>query len=239
MPRVLIDLTIPSVLARTRSKSSSNTAVDTRSTRAAKGRTARQVDGEKAEKLLTKKRKRETELPADRKASTHQRKKEEEGVPPSTKKKRMANSPRKDEHEEKRLRVFRKQAPKSYLVRLSRANSQRCVKSSVAPFLMVSDSNRRMYIISRMRDDNDEFPQETVEIAGSTGNIYHVDIGLVPSCTCPDNENGNQCKHIIYVGTLKSHAYKSTSPTVILGSPQRPQSPVSSSIPTCFPLLRQ
>lgn len=237
MPRVLIDLTLPSVSARTRSKSSSNT---TRSTKAAKGRTAERVDGEKAEKLLTKKRKREIELPVSRKASTHQSKNAEEGGSPLTKKKRMANSPRKDGCEEKRLRVFRKQAPQSYLERLSRANSQRCFKSSVAPFHMVSDLNRRMFIISRTRNDHDGFPQEIVEIAGSTGNIYHVDIGLVPSCTCPDNKKGNQCKHIIYVGILKSHLYISkTSPTIILGSPQRPQSPVPSSIPACLPLLRQ
>lgn len=31
------------------------------------------------------------------------------------------------------------------------------------------------------------------------GNIYHITIDKQPSCTCPDNQKGNQCKHIVYV----------------------------------------
>lgn len=42
-------------------------------------------------------------------------------------------------------------------------------------------------------------PEETVELTGSTGNIYSVHIAQQPSCTCPHNRKGNQCKHIIYV----------------------------------------
>lgn len=58
-----------------------------------------------------------------------------------------------------------------------------------------------MFVIDRHRYEEDGIPMETVELAGSTGNIYHVTIGKVPNCTCPDNQKGNQCKHIVYVCT--------------------------------------
>jgi hypothetical protein len=65
--------------------------------------------------------------------------------------------------------------------------------------MIITQIECRMFVISRTRSDTDSIPQETIEIAGTTGNIYHVTIGLLPSCTCPDNNKGNQCKHIIYV----------------------------------------
>lgn len=60
-------------------------------------------------------------------SSTGQLKNEEEAESPLKKAKKMADSPRKDEKEEKRLRRFRERAPQSYLERLARANSQRPV----------------------------------------------------------------------------------------------------------------
>lgn len=56
-----------------------------------------------------------------------------------------------------------------------------------------------MFVVSRSRVGTGEVPEEVIEIAGSTGNMYSVHIGLSPSCTCPDHQKGNQCKHIIYV----------------------------------------
>ena len=97
---------------------------------------------------------------------------------PSKPKKRSSG---KVKDEEKRLRRYRSHAPGSYLEKLERATTQ------------------RMFVIDRSRDD--EALEETIEMAGSTGNIYSVKIGLEPSCTCPDNRNGNQCKHIIYVSS--------------------------------------
>ena len=93
--------------------------------------------------------------------------------------KSQKHSPRKSKREEKRLRRYRSQAPSSYLEKLHRATTQ------------------RMFVIDRARDD--EALEETVLMAGTTGNIYSVTIGLVPSCTCPDHQKGNQCKHIVYV----------------------------------------
>lgn len=56
-----------------------------------------------------------------------------------------------------------------------------------------------MFVVDRDRGGTDEAPEETIEMAGTTGNIYRVNISLVPSCTCPDHKKGNQCKHIVYV----------------------------------------
>ncbi|KAH7359982.1 hypothetical protein BKA66DRAFT_471523 [Pyrenochaeta sp. MPI-SDFR-AT-0127] len=105
------------------------------------------------------------------------------------------NSPKKTSHqkkgkrkhesdvppEEKRLRRFRPRPPQSYLEVKERALTQ------------------RLTVLSRERRGSDDVPEEKVVIAGSTGNVYTVSIGLVPSCDCPHARKGNQCKHIIYV----------------------------------------
>lgn len=57
-----------------------------------------------------------------------------------------------------------------------------------------------MFVVDRTRQGTEEIPEEVIEMAGSTGNIYRIWINKVPSCTCPDNKKGNQCKHIVYVG---------------------------------------
>ena len=102
-----------------------------------------------------------------------------------------APSPRKKSRkdkppEERRLRVFRKHTPQSFLERLERVRSQ------------------RMFLIDRERtfstDSSNE--EEVFDIAGTTGNIYKVKIGRMPSCTCPDAKKGNQCKHIVYVSNI-------------------------------------
>ena len=61
-----------------------------------------------------------------------------------------------------------------------------------------------MFVIDRVRHEVDGCPEEVIELAGSTGNVYEVTIGRQPSCTCPDNQKGNQCKHIVYVRLLTS-----------------------------------
>lgn len=60
-----------------------------------------------------------------------------------------------------------------------------------------------MFVIERTRGGTDEVPEELIVMAGSTGNLYNINVGLVPSCSCPDNKKGNQCKHIVYVNTLR------------------------------------
>src|SRR5437016_2960298 len=56
----------------------------------------------------------------------------------------------------------------------------------------------RMIVVGRTRTDTEAFPREEIDIVGSTGNIYQVSIGLIPSCTCPDDRKGNECKHKVY-----------------------------------------
>jgi len=82
---------------------------------------------------------------------------------------------------EKRLKRWREKAPGTYLEVHSRAMTQ------------------RMFVIERTRSGTEECPEETVELAGTTGNIYTVEITQVPSCNCPHAKKGNQCKHIVYV----------------------------------------
>ena len=101
--------------------------------------------------------------------------------PPPKKRKSKTGSHSKAKDEEKRLRVFRKKAPLSYLEKLERATSQ------------------RMFVIDRARGGTEEEPEETIDMAGTTGNIYSITISRLPKCTCPDNQKGNQCKHIVYV----------------------------------------
>ncbi|KAF1940873.1 hypothetical protein EJ02DRAFT_455673 [Clathrospora elynae] len=89
-----------------------------------------------------------------------------------------ADSPKK---RGKRARLFRKKPPKTYIAVKERALTQ------------------RFTVLSRERCGSDDAPEEKVTVAGSTGNVYTVSIGLVPSCDCPHANKGNQCKHIVYV----------------------------------------
>ena len=56
-----------------------------------------------------------------------------------------------------------------------------------------------MIVIGRTRSDAKDSPQQDIDLVGSTGNIYRVTIGRLPSCTCPDHQKGNECKHKVYV----------------------------------------
>ena len=55
-----------------------------------------------------------------------------------------------------------------------------------------------MIVVGRTRSHAGGYPQEDIAIVGSTGNIYTVTIGLIPTCTCPDSRKGNECKHKVY-----------------------------------------
>ncbi|KAM5355239.1 hypothetical protein ACJ41O_001885 [Fusarium nematophilum] len=93
---------------------------------------------------------------------------------------KSAKKPKK-EAEEKRVRRFRPQPPQSFHEIYARALSQ------------------RFYVLNRTRYGTEDCPEEEIEMTGSTGNIYTVTIGKSPRCTCPHNEKGHQCKHILYV----------------------------------------
>lgn len=84
--------------------------------------------------------------------------------------------------EEVRLRRHRHQAPQSYNTIKQRALTQ------------------RLTVMGRERCGSEHTPEEKVSIAGTTGNLYTVHVKLEPSCDCPHANQGNQCKHIIFVG---------------------------------------
>ena len=66
----------------------------------------------------------------------------------------------------------------------------------------------------------DDDPEEQVDIAGTTGNIYTVIIGKEPSCTCPDARKGNQCKHIVYVRDIFDSIPNPKSFAVVIHPPK-------------------
>ncbi|KAI5918459.1 hypothetical protein F4810DRAFT_691950 [Camillea tinctor] len=83
--------------------------------------------------------------------------------------------------EEKRLRRFREKPPLAFHEVYERATSQ------------------RFYVLGRIRLGTDQCPEESIELTGSTGNIYTVHIAQQPTCTCPHAIKGHQCKHVLYV----------------------------------------
>lgn len=82
---------------------------------------------------------------------------------------------------EKRLRQFRSKPVAVFTKVYQRAVSQ------------------RFYVLSRTRTGTADCPEETVELTGSTGNIYTINVGKLPNCNCPHARGGSQCKHVVYV----------------------------------------
>ncbi|KAK8218792.1 SWIM zinc finger protein [Phyllosticta capitalensis] len=130
------------------------------------------------------KRARKTKAPAKKEVVVLDDDTQKEAKPKSKGKgKAKAEAP-----EEKRLRRCRAQPPQAFQDIEYRA------------------LNQRMFVLDRSRAGTEDCPEENVDIAGSTGNVYTVNISKVPRCTCPYNQKGNQCKHIAYVlnRTLKA-----------------------------------
>ncbi|KAG6010002.1 hypothetical protein E4U21_000443 [Claviceps maximensis] len=107
---------------------------------------------------------------------------------PSRKRKAGGSSPQASPRLEKRMRRYRPAAPRAFHDVYQRALSQ------------------RFYVLQRSRGGTEECPEEKCEVAGSTGNVYTVDIGRTPRCTCPHALMDNHCKHIIYILARVLHA---------------------------------
>jgi len=75
--------------------------------------------------------------------------------------------------------MFKKSCPKNIQDRVARVMSQ------------------RFFMIDRRRE-GEELCEE-FKVLGSTGNVYTVMIGRLPSCNCPDASHGNHCKHILFI----------------------------------------
>lgn len=112
--------------------------------------------------------------------------------------------------EEKRLRKHASHySPVFATTRLTSLNRFRPQPPNSFQDLYLRATTQRFYVLSRVRHQADpshpsspsdlEEPFETVELTGSTGNIYTVTIARQPTCNCPHALKGNQCKHVVYV----------------------------------------
>lgn len=88
---------------------------------------------------------------------------------------RKRSSPKK----EKRLRNFRRTCSRQTQARIDRAKTQ------------------RLYLVQR-GEVTDDLECDFV-VLGSTGNVYTVRIGRLPTCTCPDHQRGHLCKHVLFI----------------------------------------
>ncbi|WPH01894.1 e3 ubiquitin-protein ligase zswim2 [Acrodontium crateriforme] len=74
-----------------------------------------------------------------------------------------------------------------------------------------SATTQRMFVLERERSveqnchaNHHDCPRETVRIAGSSGNVYTVQISHIPTCSCPvgifqRNKSEQCCKHVLYI----------------------------------------
>ena len=128
--------------------------------------------------------------------------------------KRAASAPK-----EKRLKRYRGSATASIEQRIARAISQRLhlvhqeeaddedaassSSSSAASAAASSSSSSASASSSTAAFSR----KRTYHVLGSTGNVYHVQVGRRLGCTCPDADRGNLCKHQLFVmlKVLKVH----------------------------------
>ncbi|KAL0031719.1 hypothetical protein WJX79_003146 [Trebouxia sp. C0005] len=64
------------------------------------------------------------------------------------------------------------------------------------------NSGHRLFLLDRnlvspMTSENG--PVEKFSVLGATANVYSVSVGRHPSCSCPDFQKGNVCKHYLFV----------------------------------------
>ncbi|DBB06531.1 TPA: hypothetical protein ACH3X1_012076 [Trebouxia sp. C0004] len=64
------------------------------------------------------------------------------------------------------------------------------------------NSGHRLFLLDRtlvssMTSENG--PAEEFTVLGATANVYSVSVGKHPSCSCPDFQKGNLCKHYLFI----------------------------------------
>lgn len=113
-----------------------------------------------------------------------------------------------------------------------------------------------MIVIGRTRTHTAVGAREEIDIVGSTGNIYRVTIGHIPTCTCPDHLKGHECKHKVYalhivlkapehlqyqlaftsseLGEIFEHAPPIPTQTVALSDTPGKRKPVDGECPICY-----
>jgi Ring finger domain/SWIM zinc finger len=120
---------------------------------------------------------------------------DESAVAPAAKKKKATpttTTGSSKEKEEKRAKLFRKTCPIALQERLERAATQRL-------YLIQQSEIPPMYD-HHHQEEGENHNRVHFTVLGSTGNVYTVVLGLVPSCTCPDYcRRQDMCKHIMFV----------------------------------------
>eukprot|EP00252_Welwitschia_mirabilis_P020894 TRINITY_DN521_c0_g2_i1.p1 TRINITY_DN521_c0_g2~~TRINITY_DN521_c0_g2_i1.p1 ORF type:complete len:307 (+),score=17.19 TRINITY_DN521_c0_g2_i1:252-1172(+) len=121
------------------------------------------------------KRKKKQENEAEPSNARKRKKKSENEAEPSNRGKRKKKS---ENAAEKRLKRFIRRPTKSVEERIQRAYEH------------------RLYLIDRKSR-----PPHACDfiVLGATGNVYTVSLSQLPTCTCPDFQRGNTCKHILFV----------------------------------------
>lgn len=105
--------------------------------------------------------------------------------------------------DELRPHPWRDSPPDSYLDKVDRIGKTRYVVASKNWALSVLTDRLwglSMFIVGRQVHENGEVPEFYFDVVGSTGNLYRVKIGKLPSCDCPDAKfrGRGECKHVIY-----------------------------------------
>lgn len=144
-----------------------------------------------------------------RKAPTYDLTSPYESASPPAKKTRAPEPP-----QEKRQRRFRHAPPQTFHSVHERALSQ------------------RFYVLTRTRCGTEECPEESVEMTGSTGNIYTVHVGKVSTCSCPHALSGHQCKHVIYVSLIHYTVHEKLRIHIQAGHVPRAQCAFQPRLPT-------
>ena len=99
---------------------------------------------------------------------------------------------------EKRLKRHRSKPTNAISARIDRATTQ------------------RLYLISASQPTTcSQYggPSITLNVLGSTGNVYDVTLSKIPSCNCPDHAKGNLCKHLLFA-LIKVVGLPTSSPLV-------------------------
>ncbi|KAL7621761.1 hypothetical protein AAE478_009088 [Parahypoxylon ruwenzoriense] len=157
---------------------------------------------------LTLSRKRKARAPLEHDADQSNYPEQLEGEENPSKAKRR----KKSEAGEKRLRRFvlpissywiriRSHATSDLVLVLTTIHAPRFRARPPQNFHVVYEraTSQRFYVLGRTRAGTAHCPEESVELTGSTGNIYFVHVARLPTCTCPHASKGHQCKHVLYV----------------------------------------
>ena len=95
----------------------------------------------------------------------------------------------------KRKAVGLAEAPKEKRAAVFRSHPNTDVRARIGRAL-----EQRLYLVEQrdLTSTTNGLSREFV-VLGSTGNVYTVQIGKIPSCNCPDCSRGHLCKHILFV----------------------------------------